>query len=360
MSRPFNFAAGPSALPETVLERAREELLDWHGCGMSVMEINHRGSQFKSIAESAESRLRRLMRIPDGYAVLFLHGPARSHFSAVPLNLLGEADCADYVDTGLWSKMAIDEAERYCKVNVSASSRDRAYTYIPDEAEWRLEDKSAYLHITPNETIGGVEYQHVPDVDGRVLVADMSSNILSRALDVARFGLIYAGAQKNMGIAGLTIVIVREELLGRARAQTPLMMNYEEHAKGASLACTAPTFAWYMADLVLEWVEKQGGVARIEEVNRRKAEKLYGCIDSSNYYNNPVDRSCRSRMNVPFTLPSADLDETFLGEARDAGLVGLKGHRFVGGMRASIYNAMPEEGVDRLVEFMRDFMRRHG
>ncbi|MDX1430835.1 MAG: 3-phosphoserine/phosphohydroxythreonine transaminase [Gammaproteobacteria bacterium] len=360
MSRPYNFAAGPSALPEAVLERAREELLDWHACGMSVMEVNHRGSQFKTIAENAESRLRRLMAIPDDYAVLFLHGPARLHFSAVPLNLLGDAACADYVDTGLWSKMAVDEAARYAEVNVAASSADRDYTYIPDIDTWRLDERSAYVHITPNETIGGVEFHQVPDVDGRVLVADMSSNILSRALDVTRFGLIYAGAQKNMGIAGLTIVIVRKSLLGRARAETPLMMNYEEHAKNASLACTSPTFAWYVADLMLEWIEEQGGVAKVEQTNRRKAEKLYACIDSSNYYNNPVDRACRSRMNVPFTLPGAELDEVFLEEARAAGLVGLKGHRFVGGMRASIYNAMPEEGVDRLIEFMRDFMERHG
>ena len=360
MSRPFNFAAGPSALPEVVLERARDQLLDWHGCGMSVMEVNHRGSEFKTIAESTETRLRRLMDIPDDYAVLFLHGPARSHFSAVPLNLLGDAESADYVDTGLWSKMAVDEAARFCRVNVAASSRDRDYTYIPDESTWKLDERSAYVHITPNETIGGVEFQEIPDVDGRVLVADMSSNILSRPIDVSRFGLIYAGAQKNMGIAGLTIVIVRKNLLGRARPETPLMMNYEEHAKNASLACTSPTFAWYMADLMLEWVEEQGGVTRIEEVNRRKSEKLYACIDSSNYYNNPVERSCRSRMNVPFTLPSRDLDETFLAGARDAGLIGLKGHRFVGGMRASIYNAMPEEGVDRLIEFMRAFMNEHG
>ena len=360
MSRPFNFAAGPSALPEVVLERAREELLDWHGCGMSVAEVNHRGSEFKSIAESAEGRLRRLMEIPDDYAVLFLHGPARSHFSAVPLNLLGEADGADYVDTGLWSKMALDEAERYCRVNVAASSRDRDYTYIPPEATWRLDERSAYVHITPNETIGGVEFQAVPDVGDRVLVADMSSNILSRAIDVRRFGLIYAGAQKNMGIAGLSIVIVRRDLLGRARHETPLMLDYDEHAKNASLACTSPTFAWYMADLMLEWLEEQGGVSGIEEANRRKAETLYACIDTSNYFHNPVERSCRSRMNVPFTLPSSDLDDTFLTEARAAGLIGLKGHRFVGGMRASIYNAMPQEGVDRLIEFMRSFMEKHG
>jgi len=359
MSRVYNFAAGPAMLPLPILERAREELLEYGGNGMSVMEVNHRGKVFADIAESSRERLRRMMGIPDSYRILFLHGPARTHFSAVPLNLAGNGTTADYVDTGLWSKMAIEEAERLIEVNVAASSREGNYTSIPALEEWRLSESSAYVHLTPNETIGGVEFHTIPDVGDRVLVADMSSNILSRPVDVSRFGIIYAGAQKNMGIAGLTVVIVREDLLGKGVAGIPNMLDYKVHAEADSLACTAPTFAWYLAGLVLEWIDAEGGLDAMAATNKRKAEKLYACIDSSNFYHNPVARDCRSLMNVPFTLPSSDLDAAFLSESAERDLVGLKGHRYVGGMRASIYNAMPEEGVDALVEFMGDFMQRH-
>lgn len=346
-------------LPHAILERARDELLEYGENGMSVMEINHRGQAFAAIAERSRGTLRRLMAIPDDYHILFLHGPARTHFSAVPLNLCGDGATADYVDTGLWSKMAIEEAERLLKVNVVASSAEQNYTCIPPITEWRLSGDSAYVHFTPNETIGGVEFHDVPDVGGRVLVADMSSTILSRPIDVGKFGIIYAGAQKNMGIAGLTVVVVREDLLGRARAGTPGMLDYQIHAEADSLACTAPTFAWYLAALVFDWIDGQGGLEQMAVTNKRKADKLYACIDASNFYHNPVKVDCRSWMNVPFTLPDDELDAAFLRESTEQGMVGLKGHRFVGGMRASIYNAMPEEGVDRLIAFMGDFMQRH-
>jgi len=360
MPRLYNFGAGPAMLPQTVLERARDELLEWGGSGMSVMELSHRGEAFRGIAARCEALLRRLVGIPDDYRVLFLHGPARDHFSAVPLNLAASGAVADYLDTGMWSKMAIEEAERLCRVNVVASARERGYRHIPPMEDWRPSEDAAYLHYTPNETIGGVEFHEPPVANGRPLVADMSSTILSRPVDVTRFGLIYAGAQKNMGIAGLTVVIVREDLLGRARADTPAMLDYRVHAEAESLAATAPTFAWYLAGLVLEWIDEAGGLEAMGEVNERKARKLYDFIDGSNYYANPVERSCRSWMNVPFTLPDAELDESFLDGSREAGLAGLKGHRFVGGMRASLYNAMPEDGVDRLIEFMREFMRTNG
>jgi phosphoserine aminotransferase len=359
MSRVYNFSAGPAMLPQSILEHARDELLEYGTSGMSVMEVNHRGKQFAAIADRSRDKLRQLMAVPDNYRILFLHGPARSHFAAVPLNLCENGAAADYIDTGLWSKMAIEEAERLVTVNVAASSREGNYTSIPPVEEWQLGAESDYVHYTPNETIGGVEFQDVPDLGDRVLVADMSSNILSRPVDVSKFGIIYAGAQKNMGIAGLTVVIVREDLLGRARPGIPSMLDYQVHAEAQSLACTAPTFAWYLAALVLDWIDEQGGLDAIAAVNKRKADKLYACIDSSNFFHNPVALDCRSWMNVPFTLPSSELDEVFLRESAEQGLVGLKGHRFVGGMRASIYNAMPEEGVDRLVDFLGDFMHRH-
>jgi phosphoserine aminotransferase len=359
MTRVYNFSAGPSMLPQSVLEHARDELLEYGDSGMSIMELNHRGEKFAALANRSRDKLRRLMAIPDNYRILFLHGPARTHFAAVPLNLAVDGAAADYVDTGLWSKMAIEEAERVVRVNVVASSREQSYTGIPPTSEWRLGADSAYVHITPNETIGGVEFLDFPDLGGRVLVGDMSSTILSRPVDVEKFGLIYAGAQKNMGIAGLTVVIVREDLLGKARPGIPSMLDYQIHADADSLACTAPTFAWYLAALVLDWIEAEGGLEQMAVVNKRKADKLYAAIDGSNFYHNSVNVDCRSWMNVPFTLPSEELDKTFLGESAEEGLVGLKGHRFVGGMRASIYNAMPEEGVDRLIEFMRDFMQRH-
>jgi phosphoserine aminotransferase len=360
MTRVFNFSAGPSMLPQSVLEHARDELLEFGDSGMSVMEINHRGGKFAALANRSRDTLRRLMAIPDNYKILFLHGPARTHFAAVPLNLAGADATADYVDTGLWSTMAMEEAESLLKVNVAASSRAQDYTCIPPLSEWRLGDDSAYVHIAPNETIGGVEYHDIPDLGDRVLVGDMSSTILSRPVDVEKFGLIYAGAQKNMGIAGLTVVIVREDLLGNARPGTPTMLDYQVHAEADSLACTSPTFAWYLAALMLDWIDGQGGLEQMASINKRKADNLYACIDASNFYHNPIKADCRSWMNVPFTLPSKDLDEIFLRESAEHGMVGLKGHRFVGGMRASIYNAMPEEGVDRLTAFMSDFMQRHG
>jgi phosphoserine aminotransferase len=347
-------------LPQSVLEHARDELLEYGTNGMSVMEINHRGGQFAEIANRSRDTLRRLMAIPESYKILFLHGPARTHFAAVPLNFASNGAMADYVDTGLWSKMAIEEAERLLRVNVVASSSDQHYTAIPPLSQWQLGDDSAYVHFTPNETIGGVEFHEVPDLGNRVLVADMSSNILSRPIDVAKFGMIYAGAQKNMGIAGLTVVIVREDLLGKARSGIPSMLDYQVHAESDSLACTAPTFAWYLAALVLDWIDAKGGLEEMAAINKRKADKLYAAIDASNFFHNPVHVNCRSWMNVPFTLPSSDLDEVFLRESAEQGLVGLKGHRYVGGMRASIYNAMPEQGVDRLIAFMGDFMQRHG
>lgn len=359
MARVYNFSAGPAMLPASILERARDEFLEYSTTGMSVTEINHRGKPFAEIADRSRDGLRRLMGIPENYRILFLHGPARIHFAAVPLNLAGDNAIADYVDTGLWSKMAIEEAERLVEVNVVASSREGNYTSIPPIEEWRLGPRSAYLHYTPNETIGGVEFHTVPELDDRVLVADMSSTILSRPVDVAKFGIIYAGAQKNMGIAGLTVVIVRDDLLGNARPGIPSMLDYKIHAEADSLACTSPTFAWYLAALVLDWVEEQGGLECLAAVNKRKADKLYAYIDSSNFYHNPVAPDCRSWMNIPFTLPSSDLEDVFLRESAEQGLVGLKGHRFVGGMRASIYNAMPEQGVDRLIAFMGDFMQRH-
>ena len=360
MTRVYNFSAGPAMLPDAVLERARAELLDWHGTGMSVMEMSHRGEEFVSIARQAEADLRRLMGIPDDYHVLFLQGGATSQFAMVPMNLLRGRGRADYIDTGLWSRKAIKEARRYCEVNVAASSEAGGYTTIPPRESWRLDPEAAYVHYTPNETIGGVEFHWIPDTGDVPLVADMSSTILSRPVDVSRFGLIYAGAQKNIGPAGLTVVIVRRDLVGETLPGTPTMLDYAAHAEAGSMLNTPPTFAWYLAGLVFQWLLEQGGLEAMAERNRRKAEKLYAAIDASGFYRNPVDPACRSWMNVPFTLADAALDATFLEEAKAAGLVALKGHRSVGGMRASIYNAMPEEGVDRLIEFMQDFERRHG
>lgn len=360
MTRVYNFSAGPAMLPDAVLERARAELLDWHGTGMSVMEMSHRGEEFVSIARQAEADLRRLMGIPDDYHVLFLQGGATSQFAMVPMNLLRGRGRADYLDTGLWSRKAIKEARRYCEVNVAASSEAGGYTTIPPRESWRLDPEAAYVHYTPNETIGGVEFHWIPDTGDVPLVADMSSTILSRPIDVSRFGLIYAGAQKNIGPAGLTVVIVRRDLVGETLPGTPTMFDYAAHAEAGSMLNTPPTFAWYLAGLVFQWLLEQGGLEAMAERNRRKAEKLYAAIDASDFYRNPVDPACRSWMNVPFTLADPALDATFLEEAKAAGLVALKGHRSVGGMRASIYNAMPEEGVDRLVEFMQDFERRHG
>ena len=354
----YNFSAGPAVLPKDVLAQAGEELLDWHGCGMSVMEMSHRGKQFMSIAEQAEADLRALMKIPDNYKVLFLQGGASSQFAMVPINLLRGKTSADYVWTGAWGKKAIAEAKRYCGVNVVASSEADGFNSVPAPSGWQLDKNAAYVHYTPNETIGGVEFHWIPDVGDVPLVADMSSTILSRPLDVSRYGVIYAGAQKNIGPAGLTVVIVREDLIGQPVAGQPLMFDYAIHADNDSMYNTPPTYAWYLAGLVFQRLKSKGGLEAIAVVNHRKARLLYDTIDASDFYSNPVDPDCRSWMNVPFTLADPALDAAFLEGAGKAGLVALKGHRSVGGMRASIYNAMPEAGVQALVDFMLDFEKR--
>ncbi|SFR41533.1 phosphoserine aminotransferase apoenzyme [Marinobacter daqiaonensis] len=360
MSRAYNFCAGPAALPEPVLRQARDEMLDWRGTGMSVMEMSHRSDEFVEIAETAEKDLRELAGISDDYAVLFMQGGASGQFATVPLNLLGENTRVDYVNTGIWSKKAIAEAKRYATVNVAASSEDRGFTTVPDQSEWNTSADAAYLHYTPNETIGGLEYDFVPD-SGRVpLVADMSSNILSRPVDVNRFGLIYAGAQKNIGPSGLVVVIIRKDLLGRARPETPTMMNYQVMADNASMYNTPATYSWYLAGLVFKWLKEQGGVDAMEALNYRKSKKLYDYIDASGFYANPIEPRFRSWMNVPFTLADDSLNGAFLKGADERGLLNLEGHRSVGGMRASIYNAMPEAGVDALIDYMAGFVKEHG
>jgi phosphoserine aminotransferase len=347
-------------LPRAVLERARDELLDWHGTGMSVMEMSHRSKEYIGVATQATADLRTLLAIPDNYKVLFLQGGATSQFAMVPMNLLRGRGGADYLNTGAWSKKAIAEAKRYCEVNVAASSADSRFTTIPARDGWQLDAGAAYLHYTPNETIGGVEFHSIPDCGDVPLVADMSSTILSRPLDVSRYGLIYAGAQKNIGPAGLTVVIVREDLIGETLPGTPTMFDYKAHADNDSMLNTPPTFGWYLAGLVFAWLREQGGLAAMAERNSHKARLLYDAIDASGFYHSPVDPACRSWMNVPFTLANPDLDAGFLSGATQAGLVGLKGHRSVGGMRASIYNAMPEAGVVALIDFMAGFERTHG
>lgn len=358
MSRVYNFSAGPAALPEAVLQQAKEELLDWHGAGMSVMEMSHRGKEFMGIAEQAEADLRELMSIPENYRVLFLQGGASSQFAMVPMNLLADKDGADYINTGSWSKKAIAEAGRYGKVNVAADTS--AEFRAPSQEELMLSADAAYLHYTPNETIQGVEFPYIPASGSVPLVVDMSSTILSRPLDVARFGVIYAGAQKNIGPAGLTLVIVRDDLIGNAQGATPAMFDYRIHADAGSMYNTPPTFGWYLAGLVFAWLKEKGGLAAMAEINERKAGALYDAIDGSDFYANPVASECRSWMNVPFTLADSSLDAKFLEQASENGLKTLKGHRSVGGMRASIYNAMPEEGVKALTDFMAEFERTHG
>jgi phosphoserine aminotransferase len=355
----YNFSPGPAVLPHEVLEQARDELLDWRGDGMSVMEVSHRGKAFVACAAEAEADLRELLAIPSGYKVLFMQGGATLQFAAIPLNLTDDNSVADYVNTGHWSKKASAEAPRYCKVNIAADAAASKYCDVPAQSGWQLSPKATYLHYTPNETIGGVEFPFVPEV-AAPLVADMSSTILSRPIDVSRFGLIYAGAQKNIGPAGLCVVIVREDLLGRARRGTPSVLDYKLVADDNSMLNTPPTFAWYFAGLVFKWLKRQGGLARMGEINQAKAASLYRAIDESAFYRNPVAPACRSWMNVPFTLAKPDLDKTFIAEARAAGLVNLEGHRSVGGMRASLYNALPPAGVAALVDFMRDFARRNG
>jgi phosphoserine aminotransferase len=355
MSRVFNFSAGPAVLPEPVLEQVRADIPDWHG-GMSVMEVSHRSKEFIAVAETAEQDLRDLLSIPDDYAVLFVQGGATMQFSMVPLNLAGSGDTVDYVQTGAWSKKAIAEARRFCNVHIAADSSDSNFAHIPPESDWRLSDDAAYLHYTPNETIGGVEFHFIPDTSAP-LVADMSSTILSRPIDVSRFGVIYAGAQKNIAPAGITVVIVRKDLLSRERENVPTLLTYKVYAESGSMINTPPTFTWYVAGLVFKHLKAQGGLEAVAERNARKAARLYDAIDASSYYSNPVSNEARSWMNVPFVLRDPAADAKFLSEADAAGLRNLKGHRSVGGMRASIYNAMPEEGVDRLIEFMQDFER---
>ncbi|HXH64915.1 MAG TPA: 3-phosphoserine/phosphohydroxythreonine transaminase [Mariprofundaceae bacterium] len=355
MARKFNFSAGPAMLPTAVIERAQREMLDWNGSGMSVMEMSHRGKEYMSIATKAEADLRQVMGIPDSYKVLFLQGGASSQFAMIPLNLLGDKKSADYINTGMWSKKAIAEAKRYCSVNIAADTSEGGFTTVPTQGQLKLNPDAAYVHYTPNETIGGVEFDYIPDTGDVPLVADMSSTILSRPLDVSKFGMIYAGAQKNIGPAGLCIVIIREDLLGKAAAITPTMFNYTVHAENESMYNTPATYSWYIAGLVFEWLEEQGGLTAMAAVNKRKADKLYAAIDASAFYASPVAKNARSWMNVPFTLADPELDAAFLKGASERGLVTLKGHRSVGGMRASIYNAMPEEGVDALVAYMQEF-----
>jgi len=360
METVFNFSAGPAVLPREVLAQARDEMLDWHGSGMSVMEMSHRGKEFESIIAQAEADLRELLAVPAGYKVLFLQGGASLQFSMIPINLMGARKVADYVHTGEWAKKAIGEAKRVGTVNVAASAEDRSFSCVPPQSEWKLTPDAAYVHVTTNETIGGVEYHWVPDTGSVPLVADMSSHILSRPVDVARYGLIYAGAQKNIGPAGLAIVIVREDLVGGAPAGTAAMLDYKVMVDNCSMYNTPPTYAIYIAGLVFQWLKRLGGLGEMERINRAKAALLYDLIDGGGFYSNPVAPADRSLMNIPFRLGDEGLDEAFLKQAKAAGLIQLKGHRSVGGMRASIYNAMPMAGVEALGSFMREFERANG
>lgn len=360
MTRVFNFSAGPAALPETVLRQAAEEMLDWHGSGMSVMEMSHRGKEFMSIHAEALGLVRDLLNVPKNYHVLFMQGGAIAENAIVPMNMLRGHASADYIDTGEWSKRSIQEARRYANVNVAASAAGGGYTDIPAQETWQLDTQAAYVHICSNETIGGVEYHFTPDVGDVPLVADMSSNLMSRPIDVSRYGLIYAGAQKNIGPAGLTIVIVRDDLLGYAQPATPTAFDYKVVADNDSMYNTPPTYGIYIAGLVFRWLKAQGGLKALQERNRAKAELLYGAIDGSDFYSNSVNPACRSWMNVPFKLKDPALDDAFLKEAQTEGLVQLKGHRLLGGMRASIYNAMPIEGVQALVDYLKAFEARFG
>ena len=360
MSRVFNFSAGPAMLPQAVLEKAQSEMLDWNATGMSVMEMSHRGKDYMSIADKAMADLRDVMAIPDTHEILFLQGGASSQFAMVPMNLLRGKKTADYINTGAWSKKAIAEAKRYCDVNIAATTEDSSFSKAPSQDELKLNPDAAYVHYTPNETIGGVEFDYIPETNGVPLVADMSSTILSRPIDVSKFAVIYAGAQKNIGPAGLTVVIVRKDLMGETIDGTPSMFDYKTHADNDSMSNTPPTYAWYLAGLVFDWIKQQGGLGKMAEINERKAGKLYAAIDGSDFYGSPVAVNNRSWMNVPFTLADAELDKVFLEEAAKQNLVTLKGHRSVGGMRASIYNAMPEAGVEALVKFMDEFAAKHG
>jgi phosphoserine aminotransferase len=360
MARIYNFSAGPAMLPEEVLARAGDEMLDWHGTGMCVMEMSHRGKAFVDIAAEAQRDLRELLSVPAHYKVLFLQGGATLQFAQVPMNLLAGRGKADYVLTGEWSKKAAKEARAHCDVAIAASAEDRNFTYAPPQARWQVRPDAAYVHYCSNETIGGVEFHWIPDTGAVPLVADASSHLLSRPLDVTRFGLVYGGAQKNIGPAGLTIVIMREDLIGRAAKGTPSVMDYKLQADADSMLNTPATYAIYIAGLVFKWIKQRGGLEAIERANVAKAALLYDFLDASAFYRNPVEKRDRSRMNVPFTLADARLDGAFLKGAEERAMVQLKGHRSVGGMRASIYNAMPLEGVERLVQYMKEFEARHG
>jgi phosphoserine aminotransferase len=358
--RAFNFCAGPAALPEAVLQRAQAELLDWNGKGLSVMEMSHRSDDYVAIAEKAEQDLRDLLAVPSNYKVLFLQGGASQQFAEIPLNLLPENGTADYIDTGIWSKKGIEEARRFGNVNVAASAKPYDYFAIPGQNEWKLTKDAAYVHYASNETIGGVQFDWIPETGDVPLVVDMSSDILSCEIDVSKFGLIYAGAQKNIGPTGLVVVLVREDLLGHARSSCPTMLNYKIAADNGSMYNTPATFSWYLSGLVFEWLKEQGGVAAMEQRNRAKKELLYGAIDASGLYSNPIAINARSWMNVPFRLADERLDKPFLVGADARGLLNLKGHRSVGGMRASIYNAVGLDGVQTLVSYMAEFEKEHG
>lgn len=353
----YNFGAGPAMLPVEVMQQAREEFLDWHGRGMSIMEMSHRSQDFVALAEKSESDLRRLLEIPDDYAVLFLQGGATSQFAMAPLNLLRGHDCADYLHTGYWSGKAIKEARRYSRVNIAASGEADDFMNIPEPSDWVLDPDAAYVYYTANETISGVEFSSIPETDGVPLVTDMTSNLLARPLDVSRFGLIFAGAQKNIGPSGLVVAIIRKDLLGHAGEQTPGLYNYQNHADNGSMYNTPATYSWYIAGLVFEWLLEGGGLTVMARRNREKAALLYQFIDASAFYSNPVHPDCRSDMNITFRLLDEAREEAFLKGAGDHGLLALKGHRSVGGMRASIYNAMPVEGVHALVGYMSEFER---
>ncbi len=357
--RAFNFCAGPAALPEAVLQRAQAELLDWQGKGLSVMEMSHRSDDYVAIAEKAEQDLRDLLSIPSDYKVLFLQGGASQQFAEIPLNLLPEDGTADYIDTGIWSKKSIEEARRYGNVNVAASAKPYDYFAIPGQNEWQLSRNAAYLHYASNETIGGLQFDWIPETGDVPLVVDMSSDILSREVDISKFGLIYAGAQKNIGPSGLVVAIIREDLLGRARSSCPTMLNYKIAADNGSMYNTPATFSWYLSGLVFEWLKEQGGVAAMEQRNKAKKDLLYKAIDASEFYSNPIAKNARSWMNVPFRLADERLDKPFLAGADARGLLNLKGHRSVGGMRASIYNAVGLDAVEALVAYMAEFEKEH-
>jgi phosphoserine aminotransferase len=358
MNSIFNFSAGPSTIPQSVLKRAQAELLDWNGQGTSVMEVSHRGKPFVAVAQKAEKDLRALMNIPDNYKVLFMHGGGRGQFFSVPMNLAQRGDLSQHLVSGQWSQIAVSEAEKYMKAEVVAKTQTKdGHLWVPTQDSWEINPKAAYFHYCPNETVDGIEINWIPKSKTVPIVADMSSNILSKEINVNDFGIIYAGAQKNFGPSGLTVVIIREDLVGLARADTPAVFDYQQQVNNDSMYNTPPTFAWYLAGLVFEWLQEQGGVAAIEKINIEKAALLYKCIDTSDFYSNKVSVENRSKMNVTYQLADNRLDAVFLEQAEKAGLLALKGHRFVGGMRASIYNAMPLEGVKTLVSFMQEFER---